>query len=244
MRWLLVLVLLIAVAPLRGQECPVAHSDGPLTNSISRELKGELTFHNDIRGWFELKLDHKVCGEDVIQLLPKFSDAEVAARRQLQRMQRLRGCRVTTKGVLGITGTGYFSAELYQQVASIEPVGECKLQSVFPDYSHAKPSKGIRSYVVSMRFHYGADEPVHAQIESHGRKLTPWQAYASYMLTGGFAFYAYCADGFHATSFEGTPEAKPWDIDGYIAMDPEAAAEKHVTHISLRYTCVVGKADD
>jgi hypothetical protein len=73
--------------------------------------------------------------------------------------------------------------------------------------------------------------------ESDGRILTPWQAYASYWLTGGYVFYAYCADGFDLTHFVGTPETKPWLVDNYIAMDPEGAAQKHVTRLRLDYTC-------
>jgi hypothetical protein len=73
--------------------------------------------------------------------------------------------------------------------------------------------------------------------ESGGKTLTPWQAYASYWLTGSFGFYAQCADGFDLASFSGTPETKPWLIDNQIAMDPETAATKHVTQLRLDYTC-------
>ncbi len=74
-------------------------------------------------------------------------------------------------------------------------------------------------------------------VRSGNRLLNPWQAYASYFLTGGFVLYADCADEFDLAKFTGTPEMKPWRSDNQVLMDPETAAQKHVTQLRLDYTC-------
>ena len=121
-------------------------------------------------------------------------------------------------------------------VDKIDAAPNCIRQPAFPDYSKAKPDPSIHSYRVAMRIDYLAD---HIAINARrgDRVLTPWQAYASYQLTGDFSLYAYCADGFDVIHFTGTPEAKPWLIDNYLAFDPESAAQKHVAHLSLDYIC-------
>jgi len=81
------------------------------------------------------------------------------------------------------------------------------------------------------------DSPVHATVSGGRDTLKPWQQYASYALTGDFAFYASCADDFSVSDFNGTPEAKPWLADSRIALDPETAAAKHVDRIKLTFTC-------
>jgi hypothetical protein len=139
-------------------------------------------------------------------------------------------------GPLGIPGTGYYSAALYQNADKIEPAKDCVLKPHLPDYSKAKPVSSIRSYRVAIRIDYLGDH-ITITARSGDRILTPWQAYASYQLTGDFGLYAYCAGDFYVAHFTGTPEAKPWLIDTYIAMDPESAAQRHVTRLRLDYTC-------
>jgi hypothetical protein len=145
---------------------------------------------------------------------------------------------VTVHGPLGIPGTGYYSAELYQNADKIEPAQDCVLKPHLPDYSKAKPAPSVRTYRVSMRIDYQArGGHIVVTAQSGGKTLTPWQAYASYWLTGGYVFYALCAEGFDLTHFTGTPEMKPWLVDNHIATDPEGAAQKNVTHLRLDYTC-------
>jgi hypothetical protein len=76
-------------------------------------------------------------------------------------------------------------------------------------------------------------------VTSGHHALGPWQAYAGYILTGGYVFYSNCAEGFRISNLRGTPEAKPdlGILDNFAAIDPEAAAEKHIEHITLAYTC-------
>jgi hypothetical protein len=148
-----------------------------------------------------------------------------------------RGCRVTVRGPLGIPGTGYYSAELYQDVEGIEPAPGCARQPAFPDYSKLKPPSAIRSYRVSIRLDYRSHGPIHVTIRDNGHTLSPWQVYASYFLTGEFGLYARCVDGFSLTNFRGTSEAKPWRLDDQILMDPESAAVKGIRVVALDYGC-------
>ena len=120
----------------------------------------------------------------------------------------------------------------------IVPVGECMKQPPFPDYSKAKPDKSIRSYRVEMMVDYEpGDHPIQFRVTRSGKELHPWQGYASYSLTGEFALWGYCADGFAVDKAFGTPEAKPQVIDN-AAFDPESAAAAGKRKLQLGYSCV------
>lgn len=234
-----VFVLLVTLASsAAAQTCPRDDPNGPPVPSNARTLEGQLVWHDDLRGWFGLKTDADVCGVREVQLIADPGD-DFGPRWKVieQKMETLRTCRVRTHGILQIPITGYYSAAVYQVLTQIGPVGQCTVKAVFPDYSDLTPIPGLQRYTVSMSFDYGHESPLVAHVTAHQQELKPWQAYAHYDLTGGFVFYAYCAKDFAATQFHGTPAAKPWLVDGYVAMDPESAAAKHVTHIALQYTC-------
>jgi len=225
-----------------AQDCPKDNPNGPPFGSAPRTLTGKVIFHNEIRQWFGLQLSAPVCGVKEIQLLQGGGAYEVDEG-NAQTIERYRGCNVTVEGPLGIPGTGYYSAEIYQNADKITPAATCVRQPPFPDYSNSKPAPSIRSYRVSMRIDYAArGGHIAITAESNGHALAPWQAYARYSLTGGYVFYAYCADGFDLTHFLGTRAAKPWLIDNEIAMDPESAASEHATQLRLDYTCRRGTA--
>ena len=95
-----------------------------------RTLEGQLVFHDDIRGWFELKLDEPQCGQASIQLMP--GEPEGIS------MQVLRGCRVRSQGAIDFSSTGYFSSQMYQDVRVIESVCPCKRQAPFPGLFQSK----------------------------------------------------------------------------------------------------------
>ncbi len=127
----------------------------------------------------------------------------------------------------------------------IEPIGECDMKALFPDYSGAKPDKIIRTYRVDMHIDYEpGDHPVIFRVSSSGKELRPWQAYASYRLTGGFVFYGYCGEGFVVDKVFGTPQASPSHFDeprtpdDAAAFDPENAAQSGVKDLHLGFTCV------
>lgn len=134
---------------------------------------------------------------------------------------------------------------MYQDVQGIESVGNCERQSPFPDYSKAKPDKAVREYQVEMHVTYEpGDHPVVFRVTTAGKELRPWQAYASYYLTGGFVLYGHCGDGFVIDRVFGTPEARPSHFDNprspedMAMFDPESAAAAGKKDLQLGYTCV------
>lgn len=213
-------------------ECPQASSTGPSIASQLRTLEGRLVFHDGIRQWFELKLDRQQYGRRSIQLVQRGED-----RRDLE---VLRGCRVKSGGALGFSPTGYYSLDTFQEVIKVEPVGLCSRQPRLPDYSDAKPDRRIRAYTVNMHVMYKpGDHPIVFHVRSAGKELVPWQAYASYMLTGGFVLYGYCGDGFVVDKVFGTPDAHPRRFDESTAsFDPESAAQLGKRNFELGYTCI------
>jgi len=229
----LVLALFIFTPPLAfAQQCPQAGGIGPQGASETRGLEGRLIFHDGIRKWFELKLDEPQCGQASIELVR-------VAPKHWRPLEVLRGCRVRSSGSVGFSPTGYYSLDLYQDVQEIEPIGRCKTQLAFPDYSHAKPDRTIRAYQVDMRVDYEpGDHPIIFRVSSKGRELQPWQAYASYTLTGGFVLYGYCGQGFVVDKVFGTPEANPSDSDEVASFDPENAAAEGKKNLHLGYTCI------
>jgi hypothetical protein len=194
-------------------------------------------FHDGIRKWFELKLDQPQCGQGSIQL--------ISIKDDWKPIEVLRGCRVKSKGLIDFSPTGYYSLDLYQRVDQIEPVGACSQQLPFPDYFNAKPEKSIRQYRVDMYLDYTfGDHQIVFRVSSAGRQLSPWQAYASYTLTGGFVLYGHCADGFAVDRVFGTPQANPGHFTergssgDMAAYDPEWAAMSGRKNLHLVYTCI------
>jgi len=231
---------LLALNPvmMHGQLCPNASRTGPLTPSEIRTLQGTLVFHDSIRKWFELKLDEPQCGQTSIELVRVSLD-------DWRPLEVLRGCRVKSTGTVEISGTGYYSLDLYQDVREIESVGACETQPPFPDYSNARPDKAIQNYRVDMQITYEpGDHPIIFRVSSKGRDLQPWQAYANYMLTGGYVLYGWCGNGFVVDKVFGTPEANPSHFeeprtpDDRATFDPESAAAAGKKNLHLRYTCV------
>ena len=224
-------------APAFGQACPQANPTGPDAMSGIQKLRGQLFFHDSLRQWFELKLDKLQCGQHSIQL--------VRGDQSWTPLQVLRGCAVQSLGVISISSTGYYSLDMSQYVDSIEAVEPCTRQKPFPDYSKAKPARDIRSYRVVMHIYYGHEDfPVRFRVTTAGRELRPWQAYASYDLTGGFVLYGRCGEGFVVNRVFGAGEANPGYFDeartpADMAMfDPESAAARGKQDLQLGYTCV------
>ena len=127
----------------------------------------------------------------------------------------------------------------------IEPVGQCTRQLPLPDYSRAKPDKAVRAYRVEMDVDYRpGDHPIVFRVSSSAKNLQPWQAYASYMLTGGLVLYGHCGEGFAVDQVFGTLEAMPshftasQDPSDMAMFDPESAAASGKKDLRLGYTCV------
>lgn len=199
-------------------------------------MGGALVFHDSIRKWFELKLDEPQCGQASIELIWMRKGAP---------LEVLRGCRVRSRGAIAFSPTGYYSLDMYQDVEKVEPVGECVQQLPFPDHSKAKPDKTIREYRVEMHIDYeGGDHPILFSVSSAGKELRPWQAYADYILTGGFVLYGLCAKGFVVDQVFGTPEANPSHLleprnpSDMAAFGPESASAAGKKDLHLGYTCL------
>jgi hypothetical protein len=178
------------------------------------------------------------CGQATIELVRATLD-------DWRPLEVLRGCRVRSSGTIDLSGTGYYSLEMYQDVEEIEPVGACEKQLPFPDYADAKPDEAVRQYRVDMQVNYEpGDHPIIFRVSSAGGKLQPWQAYASYILTGGFVLYGHCGEGFVVDEVFGTSEAKPSHFeesrtpDDMASFDPESAAASGIRNLHLGYTCV------
>jgi hypothetical protein len=232
--FLLAIALALCMTPPLFAQCPSPEQAG--SESGVRMLEGRLIFHDDIRQWFELKLDQPQCGQASIQLV-RGDDSKP--------LEVLRGCRIKSRGALGLSPTGYYSLAVYQSVQQIEPLGACVYKLPFPDFSSAKPDNAIREYRVDMHVDYRpGDHPIVFRVSQAGNALRPWQAYASYWLTGGFVLYGRCGAGFVVDKVFGTPQANPAHFDDArssedMAMfDPESAAASGKKDLDLGFTCV------
>lgn len=234
---MLFLLAICVIAKVPAQQCPLSDAAGNDTPSEAEVLEGELILHNGIRRWFELGLSKPECGQASIQVVPTGED--------WLPIQSLRGCRVKSTGALDFSPTGYYSLDIYQAVSQIEPVGDCSRKPPLPDYSKLTPDRAVREYRVEMLVDYEpGDHPIVFRVTRAGKELQPWQAYASYTLTGGFVLYGHCGKGFVVDKVFGTPEAKPAHLDeprdpGDMAMfDPESAAAAGKKKMRLQYTCI------
>jgi hypothetical protein len=226
-------------APMLSQQCPSDLSQGNFVVLEVRTLEGRLIFHDGIRKWFELELDQPQCAESSIELFPSGDDWTP--------LQVLRGCRVRSKGAISVMMTGYSSLPKYQDVDHIESIGTCTPKRPFPDHSKARPDKQIRKYRVEMHIPEGSrDYPIVFRVSSAGKILHPWQAYASYDLTGGDILYGLCGKGFLIDKVFGPPEACPSHFvesktrtsEDMAAFDLERAAAAGKNDLRLGYTCV------
>jgi len=88
------------------------------------------------------------------------------------------------------------------------------------------------------------DHPILFHVSSSGKDLQPWEAYASYSLTGSFVLYGECGEGFRVDKVYGTPQANPGHFtekgepDDMAAFDPENAAAAGKKKLRLGYTCM------
>jgi hypothetical protein len=220
-----------------AQDCPSARPTGEETPSRTQTLEGRLIYHDGIRRWFELKLDRAQCGKSSVQV--------TGSDRSPKPLESLRGCRVKSTGEISFSPTGYYSLDLYQDAITVVPSGECVRKPPIPANPSAKPDQHVRTYRVDMHVDYRpGDHPVVFHVRSGGRELRPEQAYASYVLTGGFVLYGLCGSGFAIEKVYGTAAARPSHFleagePGDMAMfDPETAAQKGITDLHLGYSCV------
>ena len=223
--YLFAIAVALSATPSLFAQCP---SESVRNETEIRTLKGSLVFHDGIEEWFELKLDQPQCGEASIELFEQGSNS----------LATLRGCRIKSQGALIISARG----NIRQIVKEIEAVGPCVHKAPFPDFSNVKPDTAIHGYRVEM--HLNGSHPIQFRVSQAGKALRPWQAYASYFLTGGFLLYGSCADGFVVDKVFGTPEANPAHFEEVrsptdMAMfDLDRAAGLGKNDPDLGFTCV------
>jgi hypothetical protein len=88
------------------------------------------------------------------------------------------------------------------------------------------------------------DHPIRFGISNGSKELRPWQAYASYFLTGGLVRYGQRGKGFVVDKVFGTREASPSHFDeartssDRAVFDPESAAASGQKDLLLGFTCV------
>jgi hypothetical protein len=162
-------------------------------------------------------------------------------------LETFSGCRVRTEGFLGGAASGYYTLDVNQSVGEIESIGKCIRQPPLPDFSKAMPDQSIRNYHVAITIDYKQDDrPIFFRVTSSGKELQPWQAYASYELTGGYVLYCDCAKGFMVDRVFGDSEATPQHFNERGApFDPAEfgppegpAGERYKKKLHLGYTCV------
>lgn len=217
--------------------CPVPSSTGPSAPSESRTLNGKLVYHDGIRQWFELKMVRPQCGTNSIEIVgPDYI---------WKTIEPLRGCSVRAVGKINFSETGYYSRDLYDWITSLKPVGTCQRKPPIARAIGARPDPSVRQYRVRMYIDYRpGDNPIIFNIRSGRKALHPWQAYASYMLTGGFVLYGHCGKNFVVDTVSGTPAARPAHFaeprtsDDMAEFDPESAAQAGTKQLALSYTCV------
>jgi len=236
-------ILVCASLFAHGQQCPGENTSGSGQQQETIALKGKLIYHDGMRKWFELKLDRPVCGQPSVELFP---GRNVFYPGRPDGLETFRGCRVRTEGSLGGPASGYYTLNVNQGVGEIEPIGKCTRQPPLPDYSKAKPDKSIRKFRVEMMIDFEqTDRPIFLRVTSEGKELRPWQAYASYFLTGGYVLYGHCADGFIVDRVFGDPVLSPQHLeargDPYDAafFDPSSPDDQgYKKKLQLGFTCV------
>jgi hypothetical protein len=221
--YLFAIILALSATPSLFAQCPSVD-----TETKVRTLQGRLIFHDGIQAWFELKLDQPQCGEGSIELFEQDSNS----------LAILRGCRIRSQGALIFSARG----NIRQIVEQIEAVGRCVHKTPLPDFSNAKPDSAIREYRVEM--YLNGSLPIHFRVSQAGKDLRPWQAYANYLLTGGFLLYGSCADGFIVDKVFGASEANPAHAEearsptDMAMFDLDRAARLGRKDPDLGFTCV------
>jgi len=236
------LLFVCAALPARGQLCPKENPNGPGQPSESRTLEGRLIYHDGLRKWFELKLDRPECGQPSVELFPGRNSFSPGSPDGLE---TFRGCRVRAEGPLGGAASGYYTLDINLSVGEIEPVGKCTRQPPLPEFSKVKPHWSIQRYRVGMTIDYEqADRPIFFRVTSGGKVLRPWQAYASYELTGGYVLYGHCAKSFAVDRVFGDSELTPQhfeergDPDDAAMFNPDDRDGVAKKKLHLGYTCV------
>jgi hypothetical protein len=181
---------LLSCRNLSAQVCP--SGSGSLAKEHAKEvssLHGKLIHHENLWQWHSLELDKKTCDWESVEVFSGKIDEK--------QIHRYRDCGVTITGRLFFPNAG-FVLGLAIDADKIQPDRDCKPYPV-EDLSKAPIPKTVRDYIVNIQVDYSnnhTDVKIRQSAQSM-TLLTPWQAYASYYLTGvGTVIWFDCAKGF------------------------------------------------
>lgn len=194
MRILIFFVLALAMVGIaRAQSCPKDDSSGSDAVPEQSTLHGTVKYHDDLREWLGLELDHPACGQSEIQLV--FSDDK-----EWRRVESLRGCAVTATGILYDSPTGYYSARIAVGDPKLATDPSCHPFPVKRNPQLASIPADLSAFRASIVVDYHGKGHVTVQVwrdESPSSLLQPWQAYMDYMLTGSLdVIWFNCRKGF------------------------------------------------
>ncbi|HEV2194293.1 MAG TPA: hypothetical protein VGR55_01860 [Candidatus Acidoferrum sp.] len=216
-------IMFLAAVSTQAQTCP-QNSDNPDTPGPSVALHGTLIYHDDLRQWLGLRLDHPVCGETEVELV--FSNSSA-----WRRAQSLRGCTLTARGTLYESPTGYYSAKFAIE-ATLKSDPSCRPFPVRPDLSTVPIPTTVRIFRASIVVDYRGKGHVGVEVwKNRGKRLLlkPWQAYVNYILTGGRdVIWFGCQKDFRIANVTQTPKspggifADAPDLTGAALQDLDA----------------------
>lgn len=184
-----------------AQSCPDANTGVAAEPAV---LHGALAYHDELRKWLGLRLDHSECGGDEVQLVFPKSEERRAA-------ETLQDCHITATGKLYNGETGYYSSNLAMSVESLKPDASCHPKPLKPDPAASRIPPDRRSYRASIMVDYRGKGHVRVEVwRDTGRQvsLKPWEAYVNYFLNGAAdVIYFGCREGFEWRDANQIPKA-------------------------------------
>jgi hypothetical protein len=183
--------------------------------------------YHQLREWMGLDLTTPACGEKTIQL--------IFVKRSAKRAVSLDGCKAVVTGSIFDSPTGYYSASLAIADPTISPSPGCHPH---PPPAHVVPHvpADLRAYAYSLTVDAPKNVPMTGRAwrtDGTPSNLEPWSAYSNIDLTGGFAIWAGCRDGFIPVAASSST-----DDDVYIDEDMGKAAlapsEDHISRFVVQ----------
>jgi hypothetical protein len=128
-----------------------------------------------------------------------------------RRAESFRECTVTVSGKLYESPTGYYSADMAISGPELKPDLSCHPHPVKPDPTAARVPTDLRTFHASATVDYRGKGHVEIKVWKDQEKqvlLEPWQAYVSFMLTGGGDLARFgCREGYLLKNIEQVPRS-------------------------------------
>jgi len=139
-------MFLAGCVAVQAQVCPTDHGDATKAST----LHGKIVYHDELRQWIGLNLDHPACNQSDIQLVFIKEDGFLHWKEDgflhWREAKTLSGCKATVEGVIGESLTGYYSADLNIADPKIKVDPGCKPKPLEPDLWEGKVPKSITIY--------------------------------------------------------------------------------------------------